>query len=197
MDVYDHDSMGGHDFMGRAFLRFDAMPSPPASKEIMLELEPRLGKKEKVSGVITVRVEYVAIQGSGSNLASLQKRNASVHSLPDQQRSTAHLATVVEKAAQWLNSDLVQISASGKKVVQVPTSLSSQFISFSELPCLESLSSKAELTKNEKKFGYSNSHALWAANCCQLAYRTQEVIATVCKSVWGTPACDSQFFFLH
>lgn len=171
LTCYDKDLIGSPDFMGEVYLWFDEdLPGPTTlDKKFDVELKSRPRKGDKVSGHLTIRssFECKAPKSTGS----------------DNKRATVKPATSV---AVVVNSELVQLSSTGRKEVKIKTSGVEKFISFSELPKFDTtVKDQAQITKEERKYGFNTNIALWLVTSCQLAYKNEDIVNAVCLNVWG------------
>ena len=160
--------IGSDDFLGEAYLWFgEELPNPPApSKQLKVELKSRPKKRDKVSGFLTVTSKFT----SSSVAAPAAAR-------PPLQ-SAASSGNIAARALK--RSDLVQVSATGRREVKIPTTGVEKFICFGELPPL-----KDTQTKEQRKYGFNTNIALWLVTCCTLAYKKEEVVQAVACHVWG------------
>ena len=162
--------------MGEAHLWFgEDLPLPPEPKELYVDLKSRAKKKDRVSG-------YLIIQSSYSNPRDGQE--PVVASAPSSLLRRA--SSSVESAARAIaRSELVQVSASGRREIKIPTNGIEKFISFRELPHFSEDETTSMLPEDKKQVGYNSKIALWLITCCALAYKTEDIVKSVCLNVWG------------
>lgn len=168
----DKDLVGSDDFLGEGYLWFgEELPNPPAPpKQIQVQLQPRPKKKDKVSGFITVTSKFT---GGEAPAATPSKP-------PPKLQSQASSGGIAARALK--RSDLVQVSATGRREVKIQTSGVEKFISFGELP---SIDDGSQDSKEMQKYGFSPNAALWLVTCCCLAYKNEETVQAVACHVWG------------
>jgi alpha-tubulin suppressor-like RCC1 family protein len=134
--------------MGEVYLGFDVdIPGPPTNKTIQLNVKPRPKKKDKVSGYLVFESSFQAVPGSAADSSSnnaMYKSNKTQASL---------------KSAAIQKSDLVQISATGRREIKVASSLQGGYITYGELPSFEIEMDAATQTKHERKYGYNTTLA--------------------------------------
>lgn len=192
-EVWNHNLIGSHDFMGIAEIPFADCGEPPERKSWNLKLQPRTGavaKKDKpITGVLNVKSEYVKVKGSRVALVKNKKeRKSSLTSSSrlsdvtlDRRSSTVTSAQVLEN-----KESKVTIGASGRRELKIPTSLSIKFISFPELPPFDIIADKPDKKKSreEKKYGFNTNNAMWLITLMQLAYKKKDIIEDVCNNVY-------------
>ena len=181
---WDKDLVGSPDFLGEGFLWFneEILPPPAEAKDITLTLQSRPKKKEKVTGYLTLHSRFRQVGG-----APAPQRRAAV--LAAVATSASDSATTARAVAR---SDLVQISATGRREVKIPTTTIEKFHCFGELPALRfDANESSAIAKEHSKYGFDRHLALWLTTCCQLAYKGENCIQAVCCSVWGKSIVQS------
>ena len=182
---WDKDLVGSDDFMGEVFLWLDYdIPAPPEMKEFRSELQSRKGKRDKVSGYLTIQSSFQSTQAPAAFAQEVRK--------PAQLGRTDSADL---KATAVSRSKLVQISSTGRREVKVAVNAAEKFVSFGELPKFDTIDQSVE-KKELRKYGFNDNIALWLVTCCNLSYKTEEVIGEVAKNVWGTPLPLSSLFLV-
>mmetsp|Transcript_17553 Transcript_17553/g.68086 ORF Transcript_17553/g.68086 Transcript_17553/m.68086 type:complete len:772 (-) Transcript_17553:57-2372(-) len=193
-EVWNHNLIGSHDFMGIAEVPMTECGEPPERKSFDLKLQPRTGsaaKKDKpVTGMLNVKSEFVKVKGS--RVASMtmtkkeRKNSASLIKAATTPTTDRRQSSVTNAQVLGNTESKVTVGASGKRELKIPTSLSVKFISFPELPPFEIIADKPDKKKSreERKYGFSTNNALWLITLMQLAYKKKEIVEDVCNNVY-------------
>lgn len=180
LTCWDEDKYTANDFMGEAFLWFgDQILLDAVEFEFAATLQSRPKKNDKVSGFITIRSNVV----QGNEEAKKESTSIIKKMLSNQTVNTVH-----EIAARAISrSDLVQVSATGKREIKIETSGTEKFVSFRELPSLNTKAKTKMIDSSisDTKLAFDAKLALWMVTCCNLAYKPENIVQSVCLYVWG------------
>ena len=159
---FDKDAVSINDFLGGATIKLEDLNEPSiGTQQIKLPLKSRKGKDDGVTGYIIVESSFI----------EYPKDPELSDSLPD----ISHVPPV-EK------SDIIRESPSGRREVIITTK--KKELVFGELPPFR-LDKSIEDCPGLMRYGFNNRLALWLVTCCQLAYRTEDIVKSVCCEVWG------------